>query len=64
MELTAVVEVVVFNVVGVVVAVVFAVVAAPVTKQLQALEAFAVLALQNEETKAGKLVVAVLFAVV
>jgi hypothetical protein len=47
--------VVVFNVVAVV---------APVTKQLQAEDALAVLVLQYEETKAGRPVVAVLFAVV
>ena len=43
-KLTAVVLVVVFNVVGVVA------VAAPVTKQLQAEDALAVFALQNKET--------------
>jgi hypothetical protein len=52
--------VVVFNVVAVVVAVV----APPVTKQLQAEDALAVFVLQYEETKAGRPVVAVLFAVV
>lgn len=57
-KLTAVVVVVVFNVVAVVVA------AAPVTKQLHALDALAVLVLQYEEIKAGRPVVAVLFAVV
>jgi hypothetical protein len=57
MRLTAV-EVVVFSVVAVVAVV------APVLKQLQALDAFAVLVEQYEETKAGRPVVAVLFAVV
>jgi hypothetical protein len=63
-NLTAVVVallVVVFNVVAVVVEVVGA---APVTKQLHALDAFAVLVVQNEETNAGRPVVAVLLAVV
>jgi hypothetical protein len=50
--------VVVFNVVAVVAVVV------PVTKQLQAEDALAVLVLQYEETNAGRPVVAVLFAVV
>jgi hypothetical protein len=54
--------VLVFNVVAVVVAAVVA--AVPVTKQLHALDAFALLVLQNEETKAGRPAVEVTFAVV